>query len=938
MNWEIFTYDNGELLRLVLNGVVAVCGNGAFQTLIRISALFGLIFVLYSLALGLRGADLRWFFQFLFVYMVLFVPKVDVVVTDRIDPAQSGVVGNVPFALGAFAGFTSLVGDTLTTWTEAVFTLPNDLKYQQNGAVFASSLVESASQYEITDPDFAENMSAFMRQCVFYDLLQHLYTWKDILEAPDTWQFIEANSVSITRAFPYTAAGTTVIVTCAAGTTQLGTDWAAEVARASQLYGKRFFPRLNMATAQAKLLNDLPVSYDYLANISMSGGDIIRQNMMTNFFRRAILNAASSADANAATQDFALAQAERTQMTLFDTVGRMMARILPMLKNILEVTVYAIFPFVFLIFLLPVGMKLIATYAKLLIWLQLWAPFYAILNLFASLTAAVKSSAAAAGVGGVEALSLATHSGLHLVNADMAVLAGYLAAFIPVFTWGLASLSANIGITALAGAVTGGTQSSASSASQSAATGNINLANIGAYNTGMFKNTTSPVTDAGKATVTDPGTGAQISYALGGAQAVSAMQSNLGANLNTTRASESMMTAGVTKAQQSAARTSQQATTTTNAATSQAIAYSQSMKSGAATGTSDTAGESSGTKRTLDESIRSAKDAMAKEGYTESQRDQVVAGAIVNGSLGKGGGKSGSPGGAQLGGKLGGDKTDTDQYSDEVGSKLSAVRAASHNFQTEHGNNVGHNRTASEQTTGDDARSEQLAATLTEAKQAQTANEAAQSNLVSAEQKSQQSKSEGTRSDAALVTEFGNDFKDAGIPLGRAGALAQFNGQGMQQVLDAWADNKFEKGMDGAAAAHAAYQSLNPGAGAAGSSVKTQVENEIAGASQEVATHASNAQRQISGAGAVTQTHAGNKNEVADQAAAAGLTRVGSGAVNLKPVQQEVQDGLRDQKQVVSQGAIDVNKKAAKIEGDAANSIDEGKRGTDRNPFNDGRR
>lgn len=936
MNWEIFTYDNGELLMLVLNGVAAVCGNGAFQTLIRISALFGLIYVLYSLALGLRGADLRWFFQFLFVYMVLFVPKVDVVVTDRIDPAQSGVVGNVPFALGAFAGFTSLVGDTLTTWTEAVFTLPNDLKYQQNGAVFASSLVESASQYEITDPDFAENMSAFMRQCVFYDLLQHQYTWKEILEAPDTWEFIEANSVSITRAFPYTdpATGVTAIETCADGTTQLSTDWVAEVDRASKLYGKRFFARLNMATAQAKLLNDLPVSYDYLANISKSGGDIIRQNMMTNFFRRAILNAASSADANAATQDFALAQAERQQMTLFDTVGRMMARILPMLKNILEVTVYAIFPFVFLIFLLPVGMKLLGTYAKLIIWLQLWAPFYAILNLFATLYGAAQSSAAAMGVGGVEALSLATHSGLHLVNADMAVLAGYLAAFIPVFSWGLASLSANIGITALASAVTSGTQSSASSASQAAAAGNISIANIGAYNTGMFKNDTSPSTNYGTARSTDPGTGAQTSYALGGAQAVTAMQSNLGANLNTTRASESMMTAGVTKAQQSAARTSQQAATTANAAFSEAVAHSQSFKIGTATGTSDTAGESSGTKRTSDESIRAAKDAMAKEGYSESKQDQVVGRAIVDGAIGKGGGKSGSPANAKIGGILSGSKTDTDRYSDDVESKLSAVRAASHKLQTEHENNFGHNRTASQQATGDDARIEQLGATLTEAKQAQTANEAAQSNLVSAEQKSQQSQSAGTRSDAALVSEFGNDFKDAGIRLDRAAALAQFNGQGLQQVLDGWAENKFEKGMDGAAAARAAYETLNPGTGAAGSSVKTQVANKIAGASQEVAAHARNAQGQIPGAVAVKQEHAGNKNEVATQAGAAGLTSVGSGAVNIKPVQEEVKQGLSDHQKAVSQGAIDVNKEASKTESDAAARTAKGKDETDWRPGN----
>ena len=42
------------------------------------------------------------------------VPKADVIVTDRIDATQSGVVSNVPLGLAATAGTFSLVGDWLT--------------------------------------------------------------------------------------------------------------------------------------------------------------------------------------------------------------------------------------------------------------------------------------------------------------------------------------------------------------------------------------------------------------------------------------------------------------------------------------------------------------------------------------------------------------------------------------------------------------------------------------------------------------------------------------------------------------------------------------------------------------------------------------------------------------------------------------------------------
>jgi len=513
--WEIYTYGSGAFLATIFNGVVALMGANDFVTLMRLAGIFGLMWVTIKAALYKGPVEWTYLIWFVMIYGVLFVPKVDVVIVDRLDNNQTRVVANVPWGLGVFAGVTSRIGDWFTRGTEAVTSLPDDLRYQRNGVVFGSTLVEAASRFEITDGRFMANMSEFMRQCVFYDILLRRYTWTDLLEAEDTWEFIRDNTSPISRAFAYTAAdGTRTILTCRNGAqNQLSNDWETEIDRASRLYGVRFNPGLTMSDAAAKLLADLPVSYDYLAGISRAGGDIIRANMMANLFRRAFGSAAAEANADAAAQDFALAQAEQQQYTTYAVMGKLAAKLLPLLKSIYEGLLYGMFPFLFLVFMLPIGVKIFLAYLKNIVWLQLWAPLYAILNLLMTLYAQGSSTAAAAQLGG-QALSLATHSGLATANADVAIIAGYMGLSIPLIAYGLVS-GGQMALSQLAAQIGAVAQVAANQASASASTGNINLANIGAYKTGMFQNVTSPTMDFGRARTFDEHGGA-ITHTLGG--------------------------------------------------------------------------------------------------------------------------------------------------------------------------------------------------------------------------------------------------------------------------------------------------------------------------------------------------------------------------------------------------------------------------------------
>jgi conjugal transfer mating pair stabilization protein TraG len=72
-------------------------------------------------------------------------------------------------------------------------------------------------------------------------------------------------------------------------------------------------------------------------------------------------------------------------------MGRVAEQALPMVRNVIEAVIYAVFPFVFLLFLLAQGRGLamaIKSFVMSLVWIQLWPPLYAILNYVATLASA----------------------------------------------------------------------------------------------------------------------------------------------------------------------------------------------------------------------------------------------------------------------------------------------------------------------------------------------------------------------------------------------------------------------------------------------------------------------------------------------------------------------------------------------------------------------
>jgi hypothetical protein len=517
--WEIYSYGGGDFLRMVFTGIASLFGNSDYMMAMQSVAILGFIGWMFGIAMsGGKGFDIKHLIVIIMVLGIGIVPKKDIIITDRVVPANSAVVGNVPLGLALVASGFSKIGDFFARSFETVFSLPNQVSYTGNGLLFASHLVEESTRFEFTDPRMAANFTDFWKSCVYYDLLLNKYSWKALTESSDLVTFLKDNT-SVTRSFTYEdAGGLKNIVVCKQGLeNNLEPDLVNEINSATNIFGARLVDNEATRTAAVtKFSNSLSISYQYMTGMAMSNAQIIGQNMLANSMRRGLSNFASEADASAAAEDFAMAKAERERMVTFSVMGKLAKKMLPVMQHLFEAFIYAIFPIVMLLLMLPIAGKAAIGYVTALMWINMWAPLYAILHFAVMYYSQDAASAAVvqAGAGFPTGLSIMTNTGLGHVLNDWSAIAGYLSMSIPMIAWMVVSRSGAM-MAGLAGKIMQGFESPVSKASDEAASGNINVGNTRYDTHQAFQENTAPSVMKGGMTMGD-GAGNNTRIGAGG--------------------------------------------------------------------------------------------------------------------------------------------------------------------------------------------------------------------------------------------------------------------------------------------------------------------------------------------------------------------------------------------------------------------------------------
>lgn len=483
---EIFTVGGGDYLVNVFQAVAAWTGNGGYKSLLQVVMVMGLGLSALTLAFNQDWrAWINWFLGATLIYSCLMVPRLDVHVTDRLNPSLAPAnVSNVPLGLALMASFTSQVGDYLTGSAEVVFGLPGDLNYSKNGMIYGARLYDATRSLRISDPEFAANLDEHFRQCVFYDVLLGRYSMKELAETGDIWATIAPGSQARAQRFLTRDATTgqvsSNIVTCREAYDTLNAQWAGLVDAMGSVFGRQLYPNQTAALAKAKLFADLPVAYQYLTGVSANATEIFKQTLTINAMSQAMHSMSGGSGAgnvDVYAQTRADIQTERT----YGSIASNAMKWVPLLNVVLTVLFYALFPVLFPLFLLPkTGPVALKGYVTGFFYLAAWGPLFVILHMMLMYKGAADMSA----VTGSNGLSLASFTGMADVNSDIGLLAGYLIASVPFLAGGVAKGA--MAISHHATSYLNPSQNAAEEAAREASTGNVSLGNTSFENSSVL--------------------------------------------------------------------------------------------------------------------------------------------------------------------------------------------------------------------------------------------------------------------------------------------------------------------------------------------------------------------------------------------------------------------------------------------------------------------
>lgn len=480
MQVTVFAYFNVDQVATLMDSVAAITASDNFLGAMRLVAMIGFIVFVAGVALG-KNQDpfgfFRWFLVVAVINSVLLLPKADVKIVDRTGGTPTTVRKHIPVGLAFFASATSTVGDYLTRAFETVFALPDDIQFQKTGVMFGNTVVLDSLRATPQTPDIREDLTEFINSCTYYDLLEGRIAQETLLNSEDIWATMKDTSVARLTKLSTSATGS---ASCQDAYFSINGRLANEIPRLLQVHGRLLNPgAASNAVASVTYQKQLTSSYDYLAKISKSATDIMRQAMMAASMRESQLISAQRLDApsNAIVAN-AAAQSEVATNSNYLAMARVAERAAPALRNMVEVICYSVFPLIILLLLLAgdgAGAYL-KGYVMCLVWVQLIPPLYAVLHFVmtsvskTNLTGAVAASSSS----GTTLRNIADLSQLGL--SDMAM-AGYMTLMIPVIAWALVK-AGEVGGAALFSSMLAPAQSATSQASNQLASGNINQGGV----------------------------------------------------------------------------------------------------------------------------------------------------------------------------------------------------------------------------------------------------------------------------------------------------------------------------------------------------------------------------------------------------------------------------------------------------------------------------
>ena|GEM_PF-1702582 len=369
------------------------------------------------------------------------------------------VIGNIPYLWGWIFTTINETGRALTNFANAAFQDDQNTKlnrgnyvdYLQTASTIfqtkLSSLASSANGSKISATsghDAATILDAIKKDCVLIPSSKSPFLSENILDATtktgdivrtldgyfkkseiriyknpsDITGSLIAQNIEIDKVAP-----SNFLVTVGAETLRCGALWA------------NFMKDIELIQKEGICYENV---YRYLTpeNIAIFTGNM-KNNVspaQTNniILQAAVMNQFMEQKSNTPSEITFASGKSMAQITLHSAgTGFYMAKMLPYIQMALRAILYAFFPFVFIIMFFPYGLTVLFNYLKTLIWIELWMPISAVLNMFIMFGISEKFK------------QIYDNAGLNIANGVqsfsesfiMSGVAGYLFAFVPAIAW-----------------------------------------------------------------------------------------------------------------------------------------------------------------------------------------------------------------------------------------------------------------------------------------------------------------------------------------------------------------------------------------------------------------------------------------------------------------------------------------------------------------------
>ncbi|SET25679.1 conjugal transfer protein TraG N-terminal domain-containing protein [Thorsellia anophelis] len=392
--WHIYSIGDSAFLAQVLNAVAMLTGTGDFITLVKIGFLIGVIFIAFKSILNVgKGIDFSQLLIAWIVFAISFGPTSKVVIED-VYTGHVQVVDNVPIGVASVGAIVSKIGFGLTELFEQAFSTPTMTQYgfasslealiEVRTALYKQVNMQVANKFSIGDMELS--WYNYLKECTLIGVDIGQLSLASIMNHPSPIEAVKFDSKVY---------GTEIIMS----NRQELMDCSEAYAALKAMTESEFIPKLKELLA-ANLSQQPSFDVDSIIRSSLNHlglSTISIQNFMAASILLPIYEQAAVGkyqDEQAFTSAVMINQAILQRNTQWAAEAQLFNNIVRPMMTFFEGFIYAITPLMgFVIALGSFGINMTCKYLVMLLWIQLWMPLLAIINLYIHLSVNRKMSA-----------------------------------------------------------------------------------------------------------------------------------------------------------------------------------------------------------------------------------------------------------------------------------------------------------------------------------------------------------------------------------------------------------------------------------------------------------------------------------------------------------------------------------------------------------------